>query len=344
MAIKEYELLPYFARYIRDTEKGRRTKTNGEKITPQTIRLYRITYGLLALFAEQGNIPLRFYDYNRLNKRERLAELKYWRRFETLFIKWLFTARGVHDNYAGAVIKQIKSFFKYLNEQCLLDTGPYYKSFKVLKCDVPVTALNQEILIKLIHDKTFHESLKPNIQRTKDIFVFGCTVALRFSDIRSLRPLNIEQTNGDWYIKTISRKTKTHTAIKLPDYIVEIVKRHYHHRSRYLFPLISLANFNKHLKTLGEAMQLTWPVCKTKTRYGKNRGENHTVRFCDTMSSHLMRRTAITNMLVLGMSEQAAKYVSGHSGGSKSFYRYVAFSQAYINKELDAVYSKMQIR
>ena len=46
-------------------------------------------------------------------------------------------------------------------------------------------------------------------------------------------------------------------------------------------------------------------------------------RFCDLVSSHIMRRTAITTMLMMGMKEHAVKQVSGHSNDSKSFYRYV---------------------
>jgi hypothetical protein len=44
-------------------------------------------------------------------------------------------------------------------------------------------------------------------------------------------------------------------------------------------------------------------------------------RFCDLLSSHTMRRTAITTMLMLGMKEFVVKLISSHALNSKSFGR-----------------------
>ena len=63
-------------------------------------------------------------------------------------------------------------------------------------------------------------------------------------------------------------------------------------------------------------------------------------RFCDLVSSHVMRRTAITTMLMLGMKEHAVKQISGHSNDSKSFYRYVNLVQSYLDNEMDEVFNK----
>jgi integrase len=53
------------------------------------------------------------------------------------------------------------------------------------------------------------------------------------------------------------------------------------------------------------------------------KGSVSKTRFCDLMSSHMMRRTAITTMLILGMPEHMVRNVSGHTDNSGSFYRYV---------------------
>jgi len=54
-----------------------------------------------------------------------------------------------------------------------------------------------------------------------------------------------------------------------------------------------------------------------------------------------MRRTAITKMLMLGMKEHVVKQISGHSGDSKSFYRYVNLVQSYVVSEIDMVFKKL---
>ncbi|MBP6730713.1 MAG: hypothetical protein KA149_01565 [Chitinophagales bacterium] len=43
------------------------------------------------------------------------------------------------------------------------------------------------------------------------------------------------------------------------------------------------------------------------------------------------------------MPENLVKHISGHAGDSKSFHRYVACSQTYMNGELDKVYEKMKL-
>ena len=65
-------------------------------------------------------------------------------------------------------------------------------------------------------------------------------------------------------------------------------------------------------------------------------------RFCDKMSSHMMRRTAITTLLILGMPEHLVRKISGHSHTSSSFNRYVHYAQAYIDREIDKVHRVLE--
>jgi hypothetical protein len=55
-----------------------------------------------------------------------------------------------------------------------------------------------------------------------------------------------------------------------------------------------------------------------------------------------MRRTAITTMLRLGMNEQAVRRISGHAPGSKEFYRYVAYSQTFLDSETDRLFDRLK--
>lgn len=343
MAIKQYLLLPLFEQFIKDTTKGKRTKPNGERIKPETVDTYKYVQKLLIEFSIKCNFDLRVCEYQRLTKRERLSEKNYWKKFERLFTDYLLRERNAHDNYIGHNYRTLKTFFHYLNNDKLLDTGPYFKQFKVVRQQVPVTALSREHLLKLIHDKTFEQSLPAHLQRTKDMFIFGSTCTLRFSDLMLLKPINIEQVNGTWYLKMLTKKTKAMQSIKLPDYSVAIAQKYYSIRKKNLFPRITLVNFNAQVKKLGERLELTHHVPVNRSKMGiMNLEKQKTVRFCDTMSSHLMRRTGITNMLTLGMPENLVKHISGHAGDSKSFHRYVAYSQTYMTSELDKVFEKMK--
>ena len=78
---------------------------------------------------------------------------------------------------------------------------------------------------------------------------------------------------------------------------------------------------------------IIYNICNTK--------DKKQYRFCDLISSHIMRRTAITTMLMLGMKEHIVKQISGHTNNSKSFYRYVNFAQSYLDNEMDMVFDKL---
>ncbi len=76
-------------------------------------------------------------------------------------------------------MKQLRTFFRYLNIEKCINTGEFYKRLYVCKEEIPVICLLPEQLKFLITDRAFDESLTTAMRRVKAIFVFGCTVALR---------------------------------------------------------------------------------------------------------------------------------------------------------------------
>ena len=113
-----------------------------------------------------------------------------------------------------------------------------------------------------------------------------------------------------------------------------------------VFGIITLFNFNKNLKNLGEKADFTTPIEVSREKQGKAKqlansvAKEQKLGFCDKMSSHMMRRTAITTLLILGMPEHLVRKISGHSAASKSFNRYVHYAQVYMDKE--KVHSKLE--
>lgn len=189
--------------------------------------------------------------------------------------------------------------------------------------------------------------LPTNIRITKKILVLGCLTGLRFSDLLSLRQSDFIERDGTLYLSNTSKKTKTSVLIKLP----ELFKQYYSTRTKsnqLIFKKISLVNFNKHIKKIAEIAGWIYPVYKNRTIRGQflsHKGNNikmGTFRFCDIVSSHIMRRTAITTLLVLGVSELTVRKISGHSSTSSSFMRYVNLAQSYLDNELDTAYLKLQ--
>jgi integrase len=344
---KELDLLKLFDRFIGESKKGKRLQPNGKRIGEGTVANYKYTLSLLQLFSTQKNFVLRVRPVRSLQKREIQTEKNYWIKFYKRFSDFLYKDCGHYDNYVGQTIKNIRVFFNYLNKDLALGVGDFHKHFYVRKEEIPIFPLMPEELNFLINDKTFEESLTRRMKEVKDFFVFGCTVALRVSDLFGLKKSNIRVINSQYYLAVRSIKTHTDTLIKLPPYAVAILAKY--QKQKKLLPHFNKTNLNKMIKELLELAGFTGPVQKLREKRGqeieiKQRSGSLTghTRFCDVASTHTMRRTAITTMLSLGVPEQVVRKISGHAPGSKEFYRYVLWAQTYQDQETEKVFEKLQ--
>jgi integrase len=115
-----------------------------------------------------------------------------------------------------------------------------------------------------------------------------------------------------------------------------------------LLPYFNNAQINKHIKTLIEKAGWTEIIPKYRNKKGiphkiyKDEKTKTEFRFCDLVTSHTMRRSAITTMLLLGMSETLVRKISGHAPNSKEFFKYVSYSQKFLDNETDRVFSKLK--
>ncbi|MDB5201279.1 MAG: hypothetical protein JWQ27_688 [Ferruginibacter sp.] len=346
MIAKEHPLVPLFEKFIADTLKGKRLKPDGSRIKPQTVANYTYVLRYLQEY-EAAFSPLRIKVYKSESKRLFTAERNYWKKFYRQFTQFLYTQKKCFDNYVGTVIKTIRIFFNYLNREKGIVTGDFYKSFYVCREEVPIVTLMPQQLQFLIGDEQFNDRLSKTQLKAKQIFVFGCTVALRVSDLFTIKFSDIERVGDASYLPVKTAKTGTAVRIKLPAYALEIIAafKTTARNRKTIFPPIPRTRFNNQLKELAELAG--WTAENGKSRANRGVAYDFTTaatekqyRFCDLVSSHTMRRTAITTMLMLGMKEHVVKQISGHANDSKSFHRYVNLVQSYLDNEMDEVFGK----
>lgn len=343
----QHSFFPLFEKFISDSKKGRRLQPNGKKISEGTVKNYNCTFRLLQKFSEDKNFCLRIREERRLNNRETQTEQNYWKKFYKKFTDYLYNDLGYFDNYVGNNIKNIKAFFNYLNKETTIKVGNFHKLFYVRKEDIAVFTLMPEELNFLIYNKPFEVSLSKRMREVKDVFVFGCTVALRVSDLISLKKSAVRIVSNQYYLAVRSQKSSTDSLIKLPSYCIDIILK-YQKRKKGLLPGFNKSNLNQYIKILLEKAGFTQDVSLQRERRGnaislkKDKAKNTLYRFCDVASTHTMRRTAITTMLCLGMPEQLVRKISGHAPGSKEFYRYVLWAQTYMDSEAEKVFEKLK--
>ena len=319
--------------------------TSGKRITKGTIANYLHVYNLLEVFESKSVDKLRIQLLHRTSLRTLQREKNYWKRFFIHFSSFLYQEKNYNDNFAASVFKTIKSFFNYLQKEKGFIVGNYHKSFRIpLLQATPVVILPQQLNF-LITNKEFETSLNPYLKRAKDIFVFGCTTGLRYSDLMSLKKTNIVLSNNQASLVLFTQKTNTEIKIPLPNYLLDIVHKYRHKAGKYILPRLSSTNINLQVKNLVKAAGWNYLLPKNISRKGNMKEiktrQGSTWRFYQHITAHTMRRTAITTLLVMGVSEVMVRRISGHAPGSKEFYKYVGIAQEYLNHEVRNAYKKL---
>ena len=324
---------------------GRRLMKGSRKIRSSTIENYENLRDLLSAFSEAKKFELRIKILkNNKISREYKAEKKYWKEFYIRFTEFLYKDRDCYDNYVGSNIKLLKVFFNYLYSDLEMNIGQFYKKFDVVMEEIEILVLHQNQLQFLIHNKEFARQLTIRLEETRDIFVFGCTVALRISDLLKLSKSNLEIIDGKHYLRVTSGKTDAFTRMLLPKYAVDIINR-YKHLENTLLPVTSKAQFNFDVKELISLANFNDERIVKRHKRGvpvylyKDPIRKIPFRLSDLVSSHTMRRTAITTLLCLKVPETVVRKISGHAPNSKEFYKYVELSQKYMDEEVERAHS-----
>jgi hypothetical protein len=78
--------------------------------------------------------------------KELTVERNYWKRFYKKFTDYLHNTKSHYDNYVGLHTKTIRSFWKYVGNDRMLDIGSFHRLLNVYKEGIPVIVLTREQL------------------------------------------------------------------------------------------------------------------------------------------------------------------------------------------------------
>lgn len=342
---KQLLLLPEFQKFIVSSSTGRRMMPSGRKVRTGTIVQYQYAYYLLEEFAQTQAEPLRILLLHRSSLRLLQKEKNYWNRFYKKFSLFLYFQKKYYDRYVSHVFKIIKTFFNYLTVEKSFPIGEFHRRFRIHVESFTPVILSPTQLRYLIIDKPFEESLPLYLQRIKDIFVFGCTVALRYQDLMQLKKDNIQYNPESVSVVLHTQKTGAEIKVPLPGYAIDIVNKYSKKAGRFVLPRIAGPNLNLHIKTLMK--KAGWDYVIPKVRHKQNEPveiktkAGKSFRFYDHITAHTMRRTAITTLLLMGVEETFVRRISGHAPGSKEFYRYVVVVQDYLNVKVKEAHIRL---
>ncbi len=295
---KNKTFIGFFDEFIAQSQSGTRLNMkSGKPINPGTVKNYLTVIKNVKDFAAKKNKRVDFSN----------IDLEFYNDFTDYLIK----EKKLSTNYIGKNIQIIKSVLNEATERGI-NKNLAYKSKRFVNLTEKVDSIYlttdemQEIL-------ELDLSIKPSLERVRDLFLVGCYTGLRFSDFSILEPKNFK---GGMIEIT---QTKTGDSIMIPIHpVVHSILNKYDGK---LPVAISNQKTNNHLKEIGELVKsLQVRFDKTYTKAGML--IHKSFYKWELLTTHTARRSFATNQFLEGVPSITIMAITGHRT-EKSFMKYI---------------------
>ena len=279
---KDLDLIPILKEY-----------TLGSKhLSPNTLKQYKLLYNNVTLFAKETGAKITAEGMNK--------------EFYEAWGNWLLYTKDYYNNSFGKMVKMLKSFLNWVDEEKGIRINQAFKKWKVLHEEKEIVYLTPDELDQL-YSHEFEEWKK----KYADFFVLACETGFRVSDLKRSKLWLIE--NGMIYLST--KKTNGSAKVPINPRIIEILERY-----NYDFSNIHEQKANLYIKECIKeiGMDSTYPISKYKWR------EEYVTykKKCDLVTMHCGRRSFVTNAFAKGMTETEIMEMIG-STDFKTLQRYI---------------------
>lgn len=281
----------------------------------RTVTGYTTAKNFLREFEEQSNLSL---DWNSI-------DLDFFEDFQ----HFAFKVKKISTNYFSKIVSVLKTFMNWGFEKGLHENIEF-KKIKAGEHEIEVIYLTMEELMRL-YNFSFTSA---KLDRVRDVYCFGCFTGLRYSDLKNLKPSNIE---GD-HLKMTIQKTKTVAhSIPLTKFSKAILEK-YVNTPFYPLPSISNQRFNDYLKECAKMAEINTEM--QITRYVGNQRVDKIVPKHELITSHTARKTFVTNSLILGVNQMVVRNITGHKKEA-SFKKYVNIAESHKKSEMEKAWDKL---
>jgi integrase len=248
--------------------------------------------------------------------------------FFEAFRSYAFETKEIEDNTFSKIIRILKSFLSWSFDRDYLH-DQNFKKFKAPERFTEIICLTLEEFLRLYN----HPFKSKRLEYVRDVFAFGCSTGLRFSDLKALKASNVQED----FIVFNAQKTSEDSIVPLNRYSKEILKK-YKGTVQEPLPRISNQKFNGYIKECCKEVEIDTPT--TLTRFSGGTRKEATYPKWEVITSHTARKTFTTLSLLLGVPERVVRNITGHKK-EESFKRYVNFTKEYEKKQMDDVWDKI---
>ena len=331
--------------YVGRIKSGTIRKTDGRKFKPATIRGWQqfsnIIYKFSLKYPEPDFNKHNFDRHHLLTHKKKLATFyaEYYNNFRFFCLE-----SGLRDNSISEYTNKLRAIFGYVKSEHFINTNDIQKKFYSSRDNFEVVAIPEEVFFEVIKNYSeIRNSIKSkNRKNALDYFVLGGSVALRKSDMINLDINRLTKSNGQYLLNAVTKKTETPIQFPLPKFLSPIIDRNMLLHKKP-FPPICYFDLNRLLKELCLNLpNFDTVIEKVRVVNGEKKSLGK-FPLHKLVSPHMLRRTAVSNMLAAGVPVNVIKAIGGWAPSSKTFEeRYLAYNQSHANAKISMYYERIE--
>jgi integrase len=265
------------------------------------------------------------------NKKKRASELA-----KSYFqgLREFMSSLGYRMTTQATMFEKLKSLLVMAENEYMVRID---KTFRHFREEVPVVAITPDMV------KTLLNSPVPDDKALRYAYEISCVVlvtSLRISDALSLTIEDL--SNG--HILSTNKKTGAVTKSPVPEKVYNMLMNNHMDTGSLYSMNVSRSDTDKlmaeMMPILFKDIATTVVTINRMTPDGKGY-EKISKPLYEMVRPHMLRKSAITSMIVSGVPERFVKHLSGHKGNSKAFERYVAYVEKEYNDSIKEYQNKL---
>lgn len=289
-------LADYWVSFIEKAKKGEE-RHNGNRYSERTIKAYQKCLNSLLAYQDEINHIFTFEEINNDFCSDYMTYLE----------------RRLRKNSICEQFKKMKHIMN-LSSRDGLHNNTLYKNFSVTEEDVDNIYLTEEELVAISELDLSNSYL----DKYRDIFLIGCYVGLRVSDLLRIRKEHFYEVNGVEMLKI--RTKKCPKGIYIPFLWKDLKYRL--EKYDYNLPKVTEQHLRKEVKEVGRLAGINSTILIESGRFKRDKPYEK----WQLIATHTCRRTACTNMFKRGIPVKQIMMISGHKKES-TFYKYIKITE-----------------
>lgn len=218
-------------------------------------------------------------------------------------------------------LRALRAVCYWAKRKGMLDVCPFGEGGFSIKQEVygtPIVLTMQEV------EQIYRAEMPSDrLREQRDIFVFQCYVGQRVSDLKRMTHANILHTSSGLCLQYTQKKVRKDnplvTMVPLGKIATEIIERYRGLANGQILPFIAEQNYNYAIKDVLRIAGIDRPVSILNTTTFAEEFKP----LWETASSHLARRTFISNVYEVTQEERLTISLTGHAEGSRALSRYI---------------------